>query len=159
MATGQAPLCLNAFKLSKGLAVKALFESEPASFGLSVSVEGRCDLVQMSESRLLQRNVNAEYGILFKKTDDILTAAGIILEECHNVGDQSFIHLYTQLQNSDETPLFLEKVSLLVEGEYRGIRLYRDLTSRSTGPHPGRICFASCEHTARSSSEPVPSIL
>ena len=77
---------------------------------------------------LLQSNVNAEYGILFKKTDDILTAAGIILDKCHNVGDQSFIHLYTQLQDSDETPLFLEKVSLLVEGEYRGIRLYRDLT-------------------------------
>ena len=77
---------------------------------------------------LLQSNVNTDYGILFKKTDDILTAAGIILDECHNVGDQSFIHLYTQLQDSDETPLFLEKVSLLVEGEYRCIRLYRDLT-------------------------------
>ena len=53
VATGQATLCLNAFKFSKGLAVKALFDSEPASFGLSVSVECRCDLVQMSESHLL----------------------------------------------------------------------------------------------------------
>jgi hypothetical protein len=53
VATGQTTLCLNVFKPSKVSEAKALFESEPASFGLNVSVEGRCDLVQMSESRLL----------------------------------------------------------------------------------------------------------
>jgi len=53
VATGQTTLCLNAFKLSKGLVVETLFDSEPASFVLRVSVEGRCDLVQMSASHML----------------------------------------------------------------------------------------------------------
>lgn len=76
---------------------------------------------------MMQSNINAEYGTLFRDTDDIITAAGIIYDECKNTGDQSFVHLYTQLQNDDyEIPLFLEKVSLLVEGEYKGLRLYRD---------------------------------
>jgi hypothetical protein len=82
---------------------------------------------KISQMTLLQSNINEKYGIVFRNTDDILTAAGIIYTKCKNMGDQSFVHLYTQLKDRNyNTPLFIEKVRLLVEGEYNGFRLYRD---------------------------------
>lgn len=89
-------------------------------------VDGAIRAEKTRQMTLLQSNINEEYGCLFKNTDDILTAAGIIYTECKNMGDRSFIYLYKQLQVGSYTPLFLEKVRLLVEGEYKGLRLYRD---------------------------------
>lgn len=77
---------------------------------------------------LYVNDINKVYASLFKNTTDIMTAAGIILKLCQNIGDPLFVCLYKQLQDgSTDTPLFLEKVSLLVEGEYKGIRLYKDI--------------------------------
>lgn len=79
-------------------------------------------------STLHINDINKGYSDLFKNTKDINTAAGIILKLCQNIGDPLFVCLYKQLQDgSTDTPLFLEKVSLLVEGEYNGIRLYKDI--------------------------------
>jgi hypothetical protein len=74
----------------------------------------------------LNSHINAQYGDLFKTTDDILTAAGIIHNKCKNVGDQSFIYLYETLQDDFDTPLHMKKIRLLVEGEHLGVRLYSD---------------------------------
>ena len=79
-------------------------------------------------STLYINDINKGYADLFKNTKDINTAAGIILKLCQNIGDPLFVCLYKQLQDgSTDTPLFLEKVSLLVDGEYNGIRLYKDI--------------------------------
>ena len=87
--------------------------------------------VRSETTRLLtiqQSGINSQYGKIFRETDDIMTASGIILEECKNMGDQSFCHLYVQLQNrsNDYIPLLVEKTQILVDGEYNGVRLYRD---------------------------------
>ena len=105
-----------------------------------ILIKGMVDsAVRAETTRLLtlrQSNINSQYGRLFRETDDILTAAGIILEECKNMGDQSFCHLYVQLQDTagrDYIPLIVEKTRLLVDGEYKGVRLYRDHVAEHHG--------------------------
>jgi hypothetical protein len=94
-------------------------------------------------------HINEHYAELFKTTDDILTAAGIIRNQCKSVGDTSFIHLYKTLQDAQyDTPLHMDKIRLLVEGEYRGIRLYHDNTPNH-GIHNPFKWTASWKNMAR----------
>ena len=78
------------------------------------------------QSSLSNNSINAEYGTKFKYTIDILEAAGIIYSKCTNTGDTVFMYLHSQLNDGIHTPLFLEKLNLLIEGEFMGLRLYRD---------------------------------
>ena len=117
----------------------------PFSDSSHVLIKGMVDSAVRSETTrrmtIRQSGINDQYGKLFRETDDIMTAAGIILEECKNMGDQSFCSLYVQLQTSQPgmyIPLIVEKTRLLVEGEYQGVRLYKDKTEHHNAEQPFR---------------------
>jgi hypothetical protein len=103
----------------------------PFSYDSHVLIQQLVDsAVNTERSRQMtisQSSTNSGYGDVFKQTDDIITAAGVILNKCRNIGDHSFIHLYSQLQDGVYMPLFIEKTRLLIDGEYLGARLYRDI--------------------------------
>jgi len=82
---------------------------------------------QASLTSNIQRNINSQYAEIFSRTDDIVTAASLIFDVCSNMGCPAFKAFYIELQRGDpNTPLFIDKLSLLIEGEYNGVRLYKD---------------------------------
>ena len=87
---------------------------------------------QDSLTTKVARNINSQYAILFCRTPDISMAASA-LATCRNMGSSAFCDFYNALQNDPATTpkLFIEKIQLLIEGEYKGVTLYDNNTNKN----------------------------
>lgn len=90
-------------------------------------VDGAIKTKQDSLTTNVERNRNSQCADIFIRTTDIRIAAGIIFDMCSNMGCSIFCDLYEALQKKDpDTWSFIAKLQLLIEGEYEGVRLYKD---------------------------------
>lgn len=88
------------------------------------------------ENTKIQDAMNGVFAKVFCNTENIEVAVGVLIKHCKNVGDCAFWQLIACLSDVDrDTPLHLEKITLLVEWRYKKLVIYRTRPKNTEHKH------------------------